>query len=185
MDLKNGTGSLACRICSASYQMPIHHLHEPIDVFSEWLDDCEAAERGEVAAASAGAAAAGSGGGNMSRVVHDTSQDYDDDDEDDDLPPPSGLTKKAAGAGGEGKTGGEGKKLQRIADGDYEGGNVSSSREMARESTYFILQYETIINILSSALLLAIPNRTHGLEVESKPYGTRLSFTSTTTTKLT
>jgi hypothetical protein len=86
--------------------MPIHHLHEPIDVFSEWLDDCEAAERGEVAAASAGAAAAGSGGGNMSRVVHDTSQDYDDDDEDDDLPPPSGLTKKAAGAGGEGKTGG-------------------------------------------------------------------------------
>eukprot|EP01082_Thalassiosira_pseudonana_P006731 g5757.t1 g5757 contig20:100677-101405(-) len=59
MDLKNGTGSLACRICSASYQMPIHHLHEPIDVFSEWLDDCEAAERGEVAAASAGAAAAG------------------------------------------------------------------------------------------------------------------------------
>mmetsp|Transcript_13670 Transcript_13670/g.29616 ORF Transcript_13670/g.29616 Transcript_13670/m.29616 type:complete len:155 (-) Transcript_13670:222-686(-) len=106
MDLKNGTGSLACRICSASYQMPIHHLHEPIDVFSEWLDDCEAAERGEVAAASAGAAAGGSGGGNMSRVVHDTSQDYDDDDEDDDLPPPSGLTKKAAGAGGEGKTGG-------------------------------------------------------------------------------
>ena len=26
--------------------MPIHHLHEPIDVFSEWLDACEAAEKG-------------------------------------------------------------------------------------------------------------------------------------------
>jgi hypothetical protein len=25
--------------------MPIHHLSEPIDVFSEWLDDCEAADR--------------------------------------------------------------------------------------------------------------------------------------------
>ncbi|WP_133158955.1 transcription elongation factor 1 family protein, partial [Microcystis aeruginosa] len=47
MDLKKGVGSLACRMCGASYQMPIHHRHEPIDVFSEWLDDCEAAERGE------------------------------------------------------------------------------------------------------------------------------------------
>lgn len=70
--------------------MPIHHLHEPIDVFSEWLDDCEAAERGEVAVASS-SSSHGVSGGNMSRVVHDTSQDYDDDDEEDDLPPASGL----------------------------------------------------------------------------------------------
>ena len=44
MDFKQGIGSLACRLCGAAYQMPIHHLHEPIDVFSEWLDDCEAAQ---------------------------------------------------------------------------------------------------------------------------------------------
>ena len=43
MDFKMNIGSLSCRICGAAYQMPIHHLHEPIDVFSEWLDDCEAA----------------------------------------------------------------------------------------------------------------------------------------------
>jgi len=91
MDLGKGVGSLSCRMCSASYQMPIHHLHEPIDVFSEWLDDCEAAERGEIAAASASTSnnnnrgGAASSSGNMSRVVHDTSQDhYDDDDSDDD-----------------------------------------------------------------------------------------------------
>lgn len=42
-DMKAGIGSLSCRMCGASYQMPIHHLHEPVDVFSEWLDDCEAA----------------------------------------------------------------------------------------------------------------------------------------------
>lgn len=47
MKLREGTGSLSCRICDASFQMPIHHLHEPIDVFSEWLDACEAAEKGQ------------------------------------------------------------------------------------------------------------------------------------------
>ncbi len=47
MKLREGTGSLNCRICGASFQMPIHHLHEPIDVFSEWLDACEAAEKGQ------------------------------------------------------------------------------------------------------------------------------------------
>lgn len=81
MDLKSGTGSLSCRICSASYQMPIHHLHEPIDVFSEWLDDCEAAERGEVAAARPGENKRPQ---NMGNVVHDTSKDYDDDEEEED-----------------------------------------------------------------------------------------------------
>jgi transcription elongation factor Elf1 len=93
MDLSKGVGSLSCRMCSASYEMPIHHLHEPIDVFSEWLDDCEAAERGEVAAAASSSSSRRGGGGDMSRVVHDTSQDYDDDDDDeeDDLPPASGL----------------------------------------------------------------------------------------------
>eukprot|EP00804_Cyclotella_cryptica_P026280 CCRYP_007615-RA/>CCRYP_007615-RA protein AED:0.03 eAED:0.03 QI:191/1/1/1/1/1/2/381/149 len=97
MDLKSGTGSLSCRICSASYQMPIHHLHEPIDVFSEWLDDCEAAERGEVAAARPGENKQKQ---DMRRVVHNTDQDYDDDDEDD-LPQSSGMGKhKEGGAKG-------------------------------------------------------------------------------------
>jgi len=90
MDLKNGTGSLACRMCSASYSMPIHHLHEPVDVFSEWLDDCEAAERGEIAPAPP--SHNNRGRGDMSKVVHDTSQDYDDDDDESEgLPEPSGL----------------------------------------------------------------------------------------------
>lgn len=96
MDLSKGVGSLSCRMCSASYEMPIHHLHEPIDIFSEWLDDCEAAERGDIAAASS-SSRRGVSGGDMNRVVHDTSQDYDDDDDDDeedDLPPASGLGMK-------------------------------------------------------------------------------------------
>mmetsp|Transcript_24285 Transcript_24285/g.34776 ORF Transcript_24285/g.34776 Transcript_24285/m.34776 type:complete len:170 (-) Transcript_24285:96-605(-) len=115
MDLKNNTGSLSCRMCSASYSMPIHHLHEPIDVFSEWLDDCEAAERGEVAPAASNRNRKGGNNNNLRNVVHDTSQDhYDDDDsvESEGLPEASGLSgggnKKRPAASGE--DGGGGKK---------------------------------------------------------------------------
>ena len=55
--------------------MPIHHLHEPIDVFSEWLDDCEAAANGGRAGGDAG----GAGDGAAPRY-----NDEDDEDEDDD-----------------------------------------------------------------------------------------------------
>ena len=73
MDHKAGTGSLACRLCGATFQMPIHHLNEPIDVFSEWLDECEAAQNPNSAAPGAADAPT-----------------YDDED-DDDLPESSGL----------------------------------------------------------------------------------------------
>lgn len=79
MDFKAGIGSLTCRLCGAAYQMPIHSLHEPIDVFSEWLDDCEAAQNPSTAAATAGA----EGGFDDDDVI--------DDDEDDELPESSGL----------------------------------------------------------------------------------------------
>lgn len=59
MKHREGTGSLSCRICDASFQMPIHHLHEPIDVFSEWLDACEAAEKRQTGG---GGAQGGDGG---------------------------------------------------------------------------------------------------------------------------
>lgn len=97
MDLKKGVGSLACRMCGASYQMPIHHLHEPVDVFSEWLDDCEAAERGEVP--SAAAASSSSNGGDMRNAVHSTDKDHydEDEDEEDDLPASSGIGKGGGG----------------------------------------------------------------------------------------
>jgi transcription elongation factor Elf1 len=88
MDNKNGVGSLNCRLCAASYQMPIHHLHEPIDVFSEWLDDCEAAANGGRAP---GADAANQGEGAAPRF------NEEDDEDDDDLPQSvdlSGRNKK-------------------------------------------------------------------------------------------
>jgi transcription elongation factor Elf1 len=52
--------------------MPIHHLHEPIDVFSEWLDDCEAAANPK-----------------------EEGYQSDNDDDNDDLPASSGLQRQS------------------------------------------------------------------------------------------
>mmetsp|Transcript_6424 Transcript_6424/g.9271 ORF Transcript_6424/g.9271 Transcript_6424/m.9271 type:complete len:157 (-) Transcript_6424:121-591(-) len=71
MDFRNSVGSVECRVCGASYQMPIHHLNEAIDVFSEWLDACEAAETGKVPGSEAA-----------------PPPQEDEDDSDDELPPP-------------------------------------------------------------------------------------------------
>jgi transcription elongation factor Elf1 len=79
MDFKAGIGSLECRLCAASYQMPIHHLHEPVDVFSEWLDDCEAAAQGKQTNTQT----------TTSAVPRYESEDSDSDT---DLPAASGLT---------------------------------------------------------------------------------------------
>ena len=96
MDQKRGTGSLACRLCGASFQMPIHHLHEPIDVFSEWLDECEAVARqssGGGDMGGGGAIGSGGGGGRAAGAYEEESDDEAD------LPASSGL--HTGGRGGD------------------------------------------------------------------------------------
>jgi transcription elongation factor Elf1 len=39
LDFKSMTGELSCRVCDAKFQTSIHTLSDPIDVFSEWLDE--------------------------------------------------------------------------------------------------------------------------------------------------
>mmetsp|Transcript_15123 Transcript_15123/g.17125 ORF Transcript_15123/g.17125 Transcript_15123/m.17125 type:complete len:96 (+) Transcript_15123:279-566(+) len=46
MNRSRGLGSLTCRICGAKYQTTITYLSEPIDVFCEWIDECDAVEDG-------------------------------------------------------------------------------------------------------------------------------------------
>jgi len=75
--------------------MPIHHLHEPVDVFSEWLDDCEAAALGKPTGQAAAAIAAQEASNN--RPEYDLS---DDDDELDDPPQKASKSKLSS----EGKT---------------------------------------------------------------------------------
>ncbi|KAI5480547.1 transcription elongation factor 1 [Pseudohyphozyma bogoriensis] len=41
MDVKNGTGRMDCKDCGKHFVAEIHHLTEPIDVYSEWIDHTE------------------------------------------------------------------------------------------------------------------------------------------------
>ena len=99
MKHREGTGSLKCRMCDASFQMPIHHLHEPIDVFSEWLDECEAAEKRNNGLVDEGSSSAAIGGGAIGggRLGGDEQRGYDyDSDEEDDLGGGSGLQNNSS-----------------------------------------------------------------------------------------
>eukprot|EP01080_Neovahlkampfia_damariscottae_P005437 gene5437-9250_t len=41
MDRKSSTGKVLCRICGTNYQTSISYLTDAVDVFSEWIDECQ------------------------------------------------------------------------------------------------------------------------------------------------
>ncbi|TYZ58704.1 hypothetical protein PybrP1_003199 [[Pythium] brassicae (nom. inval.)] len=41
MDRDHNIGHLSCRVCTESFQTPIHYLSAPIDVYTDWIDECE------------------------------------------------------------------------------------------------------------------------------------------------
>ncbi|KAI0035072.1 Elf1-domain-containing protein [Vararia minispora EC-137] len=45
MEKKEGLAQLSCRICDQRFQSKINHLSEPIDVYSEWIDAADEAEK--------------------------------------------------------------------------------------------------------------------------------------------
>ncbi|KAF7793219.1 hypothetical protein EIP86_004329 [Pleurotus ostreatoroseus] len=45
MDRKEGIAQLFCKVCDQRYQSKVNHLTEPIDIYSEWIDAADAAER--------------------------------------------------------------------------------------------------------------------------------------------
>lgn len=42
IDKKTNIGTLTCKICGQSFQTSINSLSEPIDIYSTWIDACEA-----------------------------------------------------------------------------------------------------------------------------------------------
>ncbi|KAH8106972.1 Elf1-domain-containing protein [Cristinia sonorae] len=45
MDRKEGLAELFCKVCDQRYQSKVNHLTEAIDIYSEWIDAADAAER--------------------------------------------------------------------------------------------------------------------------------------------
>eukprot|EP00345_Euplotes_harpa_P014020 CAMPEP_0168343528 /NCGR_PEP_ID=MMETSP0213-20121227/16158_1 /TAXON_ID=151035 /ORGANISM="Euplotes harpa, Strain FSP1.4" /LENGTH=129 /DNA_ID=CAMNT_0008350863 /DNA_START=8 /DNA_END=397 /DNA_ORIENTATION=+ len=41
IDNSQGVANIKCRVCLAKFQTEIHHLTQPIDVYCEWIDECE------------------------------------------------------------------------------------------------------------------------------------------------
>ncbi|PFH54336.1 hypothetical protein AMATHDRAFT_170106 [Amanita thiersii Skay4041] len=47
LDRKEGVAQLVCRVCDQRYQSKVNHLTEPIDIYSEWIDAADAAQKDE------------------------------------------------------------------------------------------------------------------------------------------
>ncbi|TFK29956.1 Elf1-domain-containing protein [Coprinopsis marcescibilis] len=45
IDRKEGVASLACKICDQRYQSKVNHLTEAVDIYSEWIDAAESAQK--------------------------------------------------------------------------------------------------------------------------------------------
>ncbi|EIM90051.1 Elf1-domain-containing protein [Stereum hirsutum FP-91666 SS1] len=45
LDRKEGIAQLVCRVCDQRYQSKVNHLTEPIDIYSEWIDAADAADK--------------------------------------------------------------------------------------------------------------------------------------------
>nr|VZI15768.1 unnamed protein product [Spirometra erinaceieuropaei] len=43
MNRDRGTGYVQCRICLEDYQCPVNYLSQEIDVYNDWIDECEIA----------------------------------------------------------------------------------------------------------------------------------------------
>ncbi|CAM9794176.1 transcription elongation factor 1 homolog [Petromyzon marinus] len=45
MDRERNTGVISCTVCLEEFQTPITYLSEAVDVYSDWIDACEAANQ--------------------------------------------------------------------------------------------------------------------------------------------
>jgi len=118
MDNRARVGRVACRVCGAAFSMGINYLMEPIDVFCEWLDQCEAANAREMDGISGGGGAT-SGTSEIAPQLGTAEAAIQDDDDDSDdgefdrrvaaplaTVPAAGSDSERGGGGADGGSGG-------------------------------------------------------------------------------
>jgi len=42
LDKKAGVGQLQCKVCNQQFQCAVNYLSAPVDVYSDWVDACDA-----------------------------------------------------------------------------------------------------------------------------------------------
>jgi len=45
LDKKSGVGHLSCKVCDQKFQCAVNYLSAAVDVYSEWVDACDAVAR--------------------------------------------------------------------------------------------------------------------------------------------
>ncbi|KAK5167559.1 AAA ATPase Elf1 [Saxophila tyrrhenica] len=51
IDKKAGVGNLSCKSCGQAFQTGINYLTQPVDVYSDWIDACDAVAKDQTPAA--------------------------------------------------------------------------------------------------------------------------------------
>ena len=80
-------GELNCKVCGVNFQSRINSLSAPIDVFTEWLDEAEKANKGQPRDSSRSPSQSPSRSPNPNRT-QDPDDDLGDNDNDSASPPP-------------------------------------------------------------------------------------------------
>ncbi|KAI1943835.1 hypothetical protein LOZ58_000730 [Ophidiomyces ophidiicola] len=79
LDKKVGLGNLTCKICGQRFQTGINYLSAAVDVYSDWIDACDAVAKDNEKDAQKGAAA-GSSRGNVAEREDMRAVDEDEDE---------------------------------------------------------------------------------------------------------
>ncbi|VDP21328.1 unnamed protein product [Soboliphyme baturini] len=45
MNVKAKVGYIECRVCGENFQTSVHNLSLPVDVYADWIDACDEANR--------------------------------------------------------------------------------------------------------------------------------------------
>lgn len=81
LDKKAGVGQLACKVCDQKFQCAVNYLSAGVDVYSEWVDACDAVakEDGQEAGGHYASTRTAATGSNRMREEYDDDVDVDDD----------------------------------------------------------------------------------------------------------
>jgi len=90
LDKKASVGTLSCKVCAQTFQTDINSLSAPVDVYSDWIDACDAVTKesagmggeDDYGGSGGGAYRRPSQGGNGASARRSQVDDDDDDGED-------------------------------------------------------------------------------------------------------